>query len=186
MIHTLTVQMVPYYQNRHECQVIGLEGSNLAGQRQRQLLSSATNTSQDSIQKFDDITFHVASESRPGSYYEIDLSRGACNCPDFPRIRYCKHLAAISVHFPHLCRQDRSSGDPILREVPSPPKRVDYPEVPRTSSRQGALQMLMEDIRSLSQELNDKIKKITEEPDPTVMEAVCSVKYNLTAAIASI
>ena len=178
--------MVPYYQNRHARQVVGLEGPDLAGQRQRQLLSSAKETSIDSIQQFDDITFHVASESRPGSYYEIDLRRGTCNCPDFPRVRYCKHLAAISVHFPHLCRQDKSSRDLILPEVPSPPKHVSYPEVPRTSGRQGGLQMLMEDIRSLSQELDDKIKKITKEPDPAVMEAIRSVKYTLTAALASI
>jgi len=43
----------------------------------------------------------------------------------------------------------------------------------------------MKDIKSLSQELDDKIKDITDEPDPVVMEAVRSVKHTLTAAIAS-
>ena len=43
----------------------------------------------------------------------------------------------------------------------------------------------MEDLKLLSQELVDKIKDIADEPDPVVMEAVCSVKHTLTAAIAS-
>jgi hypothetical protein len=43
----------------------------------------------------------------------------------------------------------------------------------------------MEDIKSLSQELNDKIKNIAEEPDLALMEAVQSVRHTLTAALAS-
>ena len=142
--------MVPYYQNRHERQVVGLEGLDLTRQRQQQLLSSAKETSIDSIQQFDDITFHVALESQPGSYYEINLHRGTCNCPDFPRVRYCKHLAAISVHFPHLCTQDKSLRDPVFWAAPKTPERVHNPEVSQASSTQGSVQKLMEDINSLS------------------------------------
>ena len=130
----LVTQMVPYYQNRHERQTVGLEGPDLAGQRQWQLLSNARDTALDSIQQFDDITFHVASKSRPGSYYEIDLHRGACNCPDFLKIRYCKHLAAISVHFPHLCTQEKPSRGPAFSSTPEPPERVHDPEVHQSSS----------------------------------------------------
>ena len=43
----------------------------------------------------------------------------------------------------------------------------------------------MEEIISLSQELNDKIKNIAEELDPAVIEAIRSAKHTLTAAIAS-
>ena len=142
--------MVPYYQNRHERQVVRLEGPDLAGQRQRQLLSSAKETSIDSIQQFDDITFHIASESWPRSYYEIDLHHGTCNCPDFLRVWYCKHLAAISVHFPHLCTQDKSPKDPVFWAAPKTPKGVHNPEVSWASSTQGSMQKLMEDINSLS------------------------------------
>jgi hypothetical protein len=142
--------MVPYYQNRHECQIVGLDGPDLAGQRQQQLLSGARDTSLDSIQQFDDITFHVTSESRPGSYYEIDLNCGTCNCPNFPRVRYCKHLAAISVHFPHLCTQEKSSRDPIFWGPQAPPKGVHNSNIHWTPSPQGSLQKIMEDIKSLS------------------------------------
>ena len=125
---------MPYYQNRHERQVVGLEGPDLAGQWQRQLLSSAKETSIDSIQQFDDITFHIALESWPGSYYKINLCRGTCNCPDFSRVQYCKHLAAISVHFPHLCTQDKSPRDPVFWAAPKTPEGVHNPEVSWASS----------------------------------------------------
>ena len=176
--------MVPYYQNRHKCQIIGLKGPDLAGQWQWQLLSSARDTLPDLIQQFDDITFHVTSESRPGSYYEIDLGHGTCNYPDFPRAWYYKHLAGISVHFPHLCTQ-KPSKDPVLLREPNIPKHVHNSEVSWISNSQGGLQKLMEEIESLLQQLNDKIKKLTEEPDLAISEAVRSVKHTLTAALAS-
>ena len=47
------------------------------------------------------------------------------------------------------------------------------------------MQKLMEDINLLSQELNDKINKLTGEPNPVVIEAVRLVKHTLTAALAS-
>ena len=174
---------MPYHLNRHECQTIGLEGPDLAGQRQQELLSGARGTSQDSIQQFDDITFHVASNSRPGSYYEIDLHRATCNCPDFPRARYCKHLAAISVHFPHLYKLEKPSRDPILWEAPDLPKHVHDPNAFWASSPPVSLDKLMEDIRSLSQELDDKIN-VAEDLDSAVMEALRSVRHTLTAALA--
>ena len=178
--------MVPYYQNRHERQIVGLEGPDLAGQRQRQLMTGARGTTRDSIQQFDSTQFHVASESRPGAYYEINLDRSICNCPDFPRSRFCKHLAAINVHFPHLCKQESSfPSDTELGGLLYPPKRVLTPEVGRTSSPQESLQKLMQDIKSLSHQLDDKISDLTDESAPAVMEAIHSVKYSLTAAIAS-
>ena len=178
--------MVPYYQNRHARQIVGLEGPDLAGQRHRQLMTGARGTARDSIQQFDSTQFHVASESRPGAYYEINLDQSTCNCPDFPRSRFCKHLAAINVHFPHLCKQESSPlQDTEFAGLLDLPERVHTPEVRRTSSPQESLQKLMQDIKQLSHQLDDKISDLTDESAPAVMEAVRSVKYSLTAAIAS-
>ena len=176
--------MVPYYQNWHKRQAVGLEGPDLAGQRHRQLLAGARGTSRDSIQQFDSTRFHIASASRPGAYYEIDLNR-SCNCPDFPRIRFCKHLATINVHFPHLCTKD--NNPPIDRGIggaSNAPQCVPTPDVCRSSSPQESLQKLKQEIKLLSQEL-DKIGDIPDESAPDVVEAFRSVKYSLTAAIAS-
>jgi hypothetical protein len=43
----------------------------------------------------------------------------------------------------------------------------------------------MEDIKSLSQELNNKIQNTAEDLDLALMEAVQSVRHTLTAALAS-
>ena len=178
--------MVPYYQNRHARQIVGLEGPDLAGQRHRQLMTGARGTTRDSIQQFDCTQFHVASESQPGAYYEINLDRSTCNCPDFPRSRFCKHLAAINVHFPHLCKQESGPpSDPDFGGLLDQPECVPTPEVRRTSSPQESLQKLMQDIKLLSHQLDDKISDLTDESAPAVMEAIRSVKYSLTAAIAS-
>lgn len=177
--------MVPYYQDRHERQAVGLEGPDLAGQRERQLMSGARGTPRDSIQQFDSAHFHVASQSRPGTYYEIDLDQSACNCPDFPRSRFCKHLAAIYVHFPSCKRESSPSIDLKSLGLLDPQQRIPTPEVRRTSSPQESLQKLMQDIKLLSQQLDDKIGGLTDESAPAVIQAVRSVKYSLTAAIAS-
>ncbi len=143
-------QVVPYYQTWQEHQMIRIEGPDLAGQQQWQLLSSTRDTCKDLIQQFDDLIFYIASVSQPGSYYEINLSQGACNCPDFLRIQYCKHLAAISVHFPHLCTQANSSRDPVFWGTPNKPQHIHSPEVSQPSSPQESLKKLIDEVNSLS------------------------------------
>ena len=145
-------------------------------------MAGARDVSRDSIQQFDSAHFHVASISQPGTYYEIDLNRSICNCPDFPRSRFCKHLAAIHVHFPLLCTERKPPIDP---EFWGEPERVPTPEVHRTSSPQGSLQKLGQEIKLLSKQLDDKIAGLTDESAPAVMAAARSVRYSLTAAIAS-
>ena len=135
-----------------------------------------------SIQQFDLAHFHVASISQPGTYYEIDLNRLICNCPNFPRSRFCKHLTAIHVHFPLLCTERKPPIDP---EFWGEPERVLTPEVHQTSSPQGSLQKLGQEIKLLSKQLDDKIVGLTNELAPAVMAAARSVRYSLTAVIAS-
>jgi hypothetical protein len=179
IVHTLVVDLVPYYQNRHERQTVGLEGPDLAGARRRQLLADARGTPSHSIQQFDSTHFHVASESQPGSYYEVDLNRPNCTCPDFPRSQFCKHLAAINIHFPHLCTKEKSL--PLSEDVSDQSQHVPS----SSSSSQDCLEMLVKDVKALSLQLDDKIAELTEESVPTVMEIVRTVKYSLTTAIAS-
>src|SRR6266850_863269 len=74
-------------------------------------IMSTRNISQDSILQFNHTQFHVASQSHPGTLYSIDLNLTTCNCQDFPRIQFYKHIAAIHLHFPHLCFEQ---SDPIM------------------------------------------------------------------------
>jgi hypothetical protein len=140
--------------------------------RQSQILTSTKDISPDSILQFDHIQFHVASQSRPGAYYAIDLHQSTCDCADFPRIRFCKHIAAIYAHFPHLSPEGISES--LLTEDITPSCQ---PEC--TSSQEDSLQNLTQDIAALSHTLASKSSS------SAILEAARSAKYTLAAAIAS-
>ena len=126
--------MVLYYATRHLRQSVGLEGPDLAKQRHQEILASALkDIPSDSIQQFDDKCFHVASDSRPGQFHVIKLDKGTCECEDFPRIHFCKHLAAIQVHFPHLFTDDIEDESSL--PITQPPESSDQSQcVPRSES----------------------------------------------------
>jgi hypothetical protein len=163
--------MEPHYQSRHARQVIGLDGRDLAGNRRREILESAKSISRDSIQQFDLTQFHVASQSRPGAYYAIDLHRVICDCRDFPRIQFCKHIAAIYVHFPHLSTDEISPS-------PTPPLEATEAPVqpPHISTAEENLHAMRQGIDILAQ---------ADRSSPAVQEAIRSVNYSITAAVAS-
>jgi len=102
IIFTLVMEMDPYYEARHERQEVGVEGLDLTEWRRHEIQINARAISYGSIQQFDDTQFHVASMSHPGNYHAMDLDRTTCECQDFPRILFCKHIAAVHAHFPHL------------------------------------------------------------------------------------
>jgi hypothetical protein len=167
--------MEPYYQARHGRQTVGLEGPDLAGTRQREILATAKEFSRDSILQFDLTQFHVASKSNPGGFYSVNLNQSTCDCADFPRIRFCKHIAAIQIHFPDLFPEETSPQKPLeaTAEAPAQAQRVSSPE---------------ETIYSLTNEISVLLHRLQREPSdssPAVLEAVRSAKYSLSAAIAS-
>jgi len=162
--------MEPNYRSRHNRQAVGLEGRDLAAERRGEILSSARDISPDSILQFDHVQFHVASQSRPGEYYAIDLNQSTCDCADFPRIRFCKHIAAVYAHFPHLSPE--GINESTLTESPFQPERV--------PTQEDELQSVSQEIAALSHTLASKSSS------PAILEAARSAKYTLTAAIASI
>ena len=79
-IYTLVSNMIPHYQARHVRQLVSLKGPDLAGMQQWEILATTRGISRDLIQLFNDMQFHVASKSRPGIYYMIDLRQSTCDC----------------------------------------------------------------------------------------------------------
>jgi hypothetical protein len=123
--------------------------------------------------------FHVVSQSNPGTYYVIDLHQETCDCMDFPRARFCKHLAAIQVHFPLLFL---TKPDSILSSNAT--QDQDKPQSTSIRLPQESLQSLSQELARLSQSLvAGSITQLT--PAPTVIEAFRLAKYSLSAAIAS-
>ncbi len=63
IIVTLVKGMVPYYENRHNCQIVSLNGKDLMMEHQEEILERAPDILSDSIQRFDHMHFHVTSKS---------------------------------------------------------------------------------------------------------------------------
>jgi len=141
--------------------------------QQSKILSSAKDISPDSILQFDHIQFHIASQSHPGKYYMIDLHQLTCDCADFLRIWFCKHIAAIYTHFPHLPPKGINASV-LTKDITS----SFQPEC--TPSQEDNLQSLTQDIAALSQTLASKSSS------SAILKAARLAKYTLTAAISSI
>src|SRR6267142_3931581 len=193
ILYTLVVHMNQYYLNQHERQIVRFEGLDLAGSRWQDIITSAQTISRDSILQFNRTQFHVASQSHPGVLYSIDLNLMTCNCQDFLRIQFCKHIVAIHLHFPHLCFEQ---SDPIMP--------LEYSLVPdqqegnsnsnsnsNSTSESGSTSApeaaLPEEILTLTHEIillsqNLATKKIDQSHYPVVIEAIRSTKYSLAVA----
>ena len=124
---TLVTGMVGYYENKHSHQIVGLEGKDLAVEHQQELLEHTVEISSDSIQKLYHMQFHIASKSWPGLYHTVDLHQSTCQCEGFPRIQFCRHIAAILCHFSKLslrklilyCPLDCPLREQNLRTIPN-------------------------------------------------------------------
>src|SRR6267142_1730704 len=196
ILYTLVVYMNQYYLNWHERQIVGFEGLDLAGGWRREIIASARTISWDSVLQFNRTHFHVASQSRPGALYSIDLNLTTCNCQDFPRIRFCKHIAAIHLHFPHLCFEQ---SDPIMpleyslvpdQQKGDPDSDSDSDSASKSGSASAPEAALPEEILTLTCKIislsqNLATKKIDQSHYPAVIEAIWSTKYSLVVADAS-
>ena len=176
IIQALVFDFLSDIENRHKQQIIGLEGPDLEDTRRQQILATARNISPDSIQKVSDsdTRFLVASESRPGHRYTIDLEQPICNCADFPRIRFCKHIAAINVQSSLPPSKASKSS-----EIPKPARAPDLPQITLTSVEE-SVDTLIGDINALCERLN----AVTDDAIPD-LKALKSAKLSLKKAIDS-
>jgi hypothetical protein len=176
--------MNQYYLNQHERQIVRFEGLNLAGDWRWEILMGARNISRDSVLQFNHTQFHVISQSHSGTFHSIDLNLMTCDHQDFPRIWFCKHIAVIHLHFPHL-----EQSDPIITWEGNPDPDSDSDSDSRSESRSASTPKatLLEEILTLTCEIislsqNLASKKINQSHYPAVIEALRSTKYSLTVA----
>ena len=163
----LVFNFQPEFLNRHLHQMSGIEGLDLEAVRRHQILVRAKNMPLDSIRQFSSTEFCVASESWPGHYHPINLNQPTCNCDDFPRIWYCKHIAAIHVHFPQLFPKGSNPSEiPERVHASDPPQRAPSPEEGSTD--------ILKDINVLCQQLN-----AVSDPSILDLQALQSVRIAL-------
>ena len=91
--------MLPYYETRHNSRELGFDGSNLAQKCRKEILARSLEVPAESIRaQGDSDHYEVQSVTDPLRTYLVNLCDKYCDCPDWPRVRLCKHVAAIS-HF---------------------------------------------------------------------------------------
>lgn len=90
--------MLPYYETCHNSQELRFHGSNLAQKCHKEMLVRTPEIQADSIQTQGDDCYYMRSVKEALHTYLINLSKQSCDCPDWPRVRLCKHIAAVA-HF---------------------------------------------------------------------------------------
>ena len=106
--------MLPRYENRCHRQEWQFEGTDLAKKQRKEICACSPEISDDSIKCLGNGRFYVRSAADLVKMYLVDLSKDSssdmstmhliengkdsCNCPDWPRVRLCKHIAAVA-HF---------------------------------------------------------------------------------------
>ena len=98
LIHTLVVNMIPYYKTCHDSQELGFSGSNLAQKCCKELLTRTPEVNADLIHPIGDDQYYVQLATEPSHSYLVELSKQSCDCVDCPRVQLCKHITAIA-HF---------------------------------------------------------------------------------------
>ncbi len=115
MIYTLIQRMLPEkYHHQHQRQDKGFEGDDLAKRHESGVLARALTVSANSITALGDAKFQVASQSILGRNYVVDTRAAICNCLDFPRIRLCKHLAAVQSQHPHILKSQNPQTNEFI------------------------------------------------------------------------
>jgi len=89
---------------------------------QEEIKASAWTIPLNLVLNFNSTHFHIASQSHPGKFYMIDLIQSTCDCADLPWIQFCKHIATVEVHFPHLCPEESTA--PIALKDATVPSSV--------------------------------------------------------------
>lgn len=92
---------VPYFAAKQLRQRYGFEGPDLEISARLKIQDRAKSIPRDDITLIEgqENLFYVRSQSAPGRY-RIDIEAYTCECNGYPLISFCKHLAAVQIHFP--------------------------------------------------------------------------------------
>jgi hypothetical protein len=88
---------------REQHQEFGFEGPDLEMKCHLEIQALAHKIGSDQITPVQDSNgneYHVCSQSNPTQQYRVNINTYTCDCQDFPRISFCKHICAVQYHFP--------------------------------------------------------------------------------------
>jgi hypothetical protein len=88
---------------RERCQEFGFEGPDLEMKRHLEIQALACKIGSDQITPVEGSNgneYHICSQSNPTQQHRVNINAYTCDCQDFPRISFCKHICAVQCHFP--------------------------------------------------------------------------------------
>ena len=169
LIHTLAVDMLPYYETRHNSQELGFSGSNLAQKRRTELLARTPEMNADSICAKGGDRYYVKSATESSRSYLVELSKRSCDCPDWPRVQLCKHVTAVAHFF--------GNGDQLIDSVPT--VRAVEPEGPSDVRGNATATSILENVINVSRDfLSDGTPS-----SPGTVRSLHMVEAHLTAVV---
>lgn len=149
LVYTLLVDMHPYYETRCRSQELGFSSLNLAQKRCKEILMKNLEINADSIRALGDNCYYVQSATVPSHNYVVDLSKLSCDCPDWPRIKLCKHVSSVAHFF--------GSGnllDQLATEGPAPaavePVEPGFPDAGDAGAPTNAAATILENVITVS------------------------------------
>ncbi len=173
LIHTLIIDMLPHYQARHDSQEVGFSGSNLAQKRRKEILTRTLEINANSICGLGNDRYSVKSETVTLRTYLVKLSKQSCDCPDWPRVQLCKHVAAVAHFF--------GNGDQLVADADAAPKTMQPVELcglPDACSNATAASILENVITVSKAFLSDGVPK-----SPGTIRSLHSVESHLAAIV---
>ena len=93
------------YVCHYDGQNMGFHGSDLGKEHHEELLVRTPEMNAESIRTVGNNGFYVHSVTDPSREYLVDLGKQSCDCPDWPRVRLCKHVTAMAHFFGHKDQQ---------------------------------------------------------------------------------
>ena len=164
--------MLPDYVARHNSQDLGFKGSDLAEKRRGQLRARAPEMDADSIHSLGGDRFHVQSATDSLRKYLVDLGNQSCDCPDWPKVRLCKHVSAVHHFFGH------SDLQPVGCPKTPPPNGEVSPDI---RSDGAATATILENVINVSRgALSDGVPSSTD-----TVRSLRAVEAHLTAVVRS-
>ena len=189
LVHTLVLDLLPDYEVCCNWQQHEIDGADLATKRRQQIVAQAPEMSADAIRSLGNGCFYVQSATDSAKMYLVDLSKDSsadmsksylidhgkesCDCPDWPRVWLCKHIATTA-HFFAAMPDTRAVLEPVPKRSPSASLAVSL------ASNASAVPIL-ENLISVSKEL------LSDGPpsSPGTVQSLWLVESHLTAVAQS-
>lgn len=100
LLYILLCKVIKYYSVKQNCESIGFKGPNLEAHKCKTILWHSQAISINDVHESDHPGHYHIKSSVSDHIYDIGIITYNCICWDFPKICFCKHIAAVQRYFP--------------------------------------------------------------------------------------